>query len=29
MAISDDEGSLVIYDNLRRELHMIDQTGED
>lgn len=29
MALSDDEGSLVIYDNLRRELHMIDQAGED
>ena len=29
MALSDDESSLVIYDNLRRELHMIDQAGED
>jgi hypothetical protein len=29
MALSDDEDRLVIYDNLRRESHMIDQVGED
>jgi hypothetical protein len=29
MALSDDEGSLVIYDNLRREVHMLGQAGED
>ena len=29
MALSDDESSLVIYDNLRKEVHMIDQAAED